>query len=93
MWYIGAYREEKGGIIMSDSQMVTLKSIDHKLSIMISLLAYQVVQKMTVAEGAPLLKRLGFTPTQIAAVFDSTAGAISVRLAEAKRKLQPRKYR
>ncbi len=76
---------------MAYSDNDTLSAIDHKLSILVNLLAYQVVQNMTVAEGAPLLKRLGFTQREIAAVFDSTAKAISVRLAEAKKKSLTRK--
>jgi hypothetical protein len=70
-----------------------LHSIDRKLSLAINLLAYQIVQGKTIAEGAPLLKRLGFTQNEIAEVFDSTANAIGVRLAEAKKKSRTRKSR
>jgi len=35
---------------------------------------------------APVLRRLGLTPGEIATVFDSTAQVVSVRVSEAKRK-------
>jgi hypothetical protein len=66
-------------------------SIDRKLSIVINLLAYQIVQGKTVAEGAPLLKRMGLNLTEIAGVFDSTANAVNVRIAEAKKKAKTTK--
>ena len=69
---------------MSDETI--LKEINHKLDTLTRLIAYQIVQKMTLSEGAPLLRRLGFTASEIAAIFDSTANAVSVRLAEAKKK-------
>ncbi len=71
---------------MPTSEKDALHSIDRKLALVINLLAYQIVQGKTVAEGAPLLKRLGFTQNEIAQVFDSTAKSVSVRLAEAKKK-------
>lgn len=57
-----------------------------RLDTLISLISYQTVQKKTLTEGAPLLKRLGLTASEIAAVYDSTTNTVSVRLAEAKRK-------
>jgi len=76
---------------MPKAEADVLSSVDRKLTTMSNLIAYQIVQGMTIAEGAPILKRLGLTATEIAAVFDSTANAISVRLAEAKKKPQRRK--
>jgi hypothetical protein len=67
-----------------------LKSIDRKLGVLISLIAYQIAEGKTVAEGAPVLKRLGLSSSEIADVFDSTAKAVSVRIAEAKKKAHPR---
>ena len=69
---------------MSDEN--TLEDINRKLDVMLRLLAYQTVEKMTLSEGAPLLRRFGFTSSEIAAIYDSTANAVSVRLAEAKKK-------
>ena len=63
-----------------------LGEIDRKLDVLIKLLAYQTVGKMTLTEGAPLLRRLGFTPTEIAAIYGSNSKVVSVRLAEAKKK-------
>jgi len=63
-----------------------LQSIDRKLTVLISLTAYRIAEGKTVAEGAPVLKRLGLKSSEIADVFDSTAKAVSVRIAEAKKK-------
>ncbi len=76
---------------MPTSNKDVLDSIDRKLSILINLIAYQVAQGKTVAEGAPLLTRLGFRPIEIAEIFGSSPKAISVRLAESRRKPQSRK--
>jgi hypothetical protein len=62
------------------------EEISRKLSILLKLIAYQTVGKMTLSEGAPLLRRLGFNSTEIAGIYESTANAVNVRLAEAKRK-------
>lgn len=69
---------------MSDE--TNLEEINRKLDTLIRLVAYQTVQKMTLSEGAPLLRRFGFTVSEIAAIYDSTANAVTVRLAEAKKK-------
>jgi hypothetical protein len=42
---------------MPANEIESIKSIDSKLSIIINLLAYQIVQGKTVAEAAPLLKK------------------------------------
>ena len=63
-----------------------IADVNRKLDILLKLLAYQTVGNMTLTEGAPLLKRLGFTQSEIAAVYGTNANVISVRLAEAKRK-------
>jgi hypothetical protein len=76
---------------MPSSEKDPNQSIDRKLSIIIKLLSYQIVQGKTVAEGAPLLKRMGLTQSEIAEVFDSTANAVGVRLSEAKKKSQTNK--
>jgi hypothetical protein len=68
---------------MSDEN--DLKGINRKLDTLTRLIAYQTVGKMTLSEGAPLLRRLGFTSAEIAAIYDSTSNAVSVRLAEAKK--------
>ena len=71
---------------MNSNQLDVLSSLDRKLSILINLFAYQIVGQMTVTEGAPVLKRLGLNPSEIASVFQSTAKTVRVRLSEAKRK-------
>jgi hypothetical protein len=60
--------------------------LDRKLSVIVNLLAYQIVQGKTVAEGAPLLKRMGLTLSEIAEVFGSTPNAVKVRINEAKKR-------
>lgn len=64
----------------------TLDEIGNKLDIVILLLASSLGQGQSLAERAPLLQRAGLDRNQIAAVCNSTAEAVSVRLAEAKRK-------
>ncbi|MBE7535420.1 MAG: hypothetical protein HS124_06790 [Anaerolineales bacterium] len=63
-----------------------LDEVNRKLDILLKLMAYQTVQKMTLSEGAPLLRRLGFNSAEIAEIYDSTSNAVNVRLAEAKKK-------
>ena len=60
---------------MSKETQDTLKTIEKKLTTIINLLAYQMVEGKTLAESAPVLRRLGITPSEIAAIFGSTAGA------------------
>lgn len=71
---------------MEAKQDEILASIDRKLSILIHLEAYRLVGQMTITEGAPILKRLGLSSSEIASVFDTTAGTVKVRLSEAKKK-------
>jgi len=71
---------------MKSGDEAVVRSIDRKLSVVIQLLAYGIVRDKTVSEGAPVLKRFGLTADEIASVFDSTAKAVGVRVAEAKRK-------
>ena len=72
---------------METKQDDLLISIDRKLSILINLEAYVLVGQMTITEGAPILKRLGLDASEIASVFDTTAGTVHVRLSESKKKL------
>ncbi len=65
-----------------------IQEINEKLDRLTNLLAYQTVGKMTLAEGAPLLRRLGFSQSEIAAIYGTNAKVVSVRLAEAKKKIQ-----
>jgi transcriptional regulator len=69
---------------MNNDQQIS--EVNRKLDILLKLLAYQTVGKMTLIEGAPLLRRLGFTQSEIAAIYGTNAKVISVRLAEAKKK-------
>jgi len=74
---------------MSDES--NAQEINRKLDVLIRLLAYQTVEKMTLSEGAPLLRRMGFTAAEIATIYDSTANAVNVRLAEARKKVSKKK--
>jgi hypothetical protein len=56
-----------------------------QLKVIARLLAYQIAATKTVAQGAPILSRLGMDPSEIAKVFDTTTNAVSARLGEAKR--------
>ncbi|MCL5428932.1 MAG: hypothetical protein M1347_03890 [Chloroflexi bacterium] len=62
------------------------EAINKKLDTLIRLMAYQIVQGKTLSQGAPILKRLGFTNTDIAIIFDTSYKTVSVRLAESKKK-------
>lgn len=68
------------------SDEVRLKDIDTKLDILIRLLASTIGSGLSLAERAPMLQRAGLDRNVIAAVCNSTPEAVSVRLAEAKRK-------
>jgi hypothetical protein len=68
------------------SKDASLEELNRKLNTLISLLAYQTVEKKTLSEGAPLLRRLGLTASEIAAIYASTPNTVNVRLAEAKKK-------
>jgi hypothetical protein len=63
-----------------------LASIDRKLSVLIGLEAYLLVREMTITEGAPILRRLGLSPSEIAEVFETTAATVSVSISQAKKK-------
>jgi hypothetical protein len=71
---------------MENKSEEILISIDRKLSIIINLEAYILVGQMTITEGAPILKRLGLEPSEIASVFNTTEGTVKTRLSEAKKK-------
>jgi hypothetical protein len=70
--------------VVSDSE--GLERLEKKIDVLIRLLAMTVGIGLPTAERAPMLQRAGLDRTAIAAVCNSTASAISVRLAEAKRK-------
>ena len=63
-----------------------LSEVDRKLSIVINLLAYQIIQGKTLTDGVPVLRRLGLKQSEIAAVYGTTANTVGVRLAEARKK-------
>lgn len=75
---------------MAKTDADRLSAIDARLAVIQKLQAYQIAKGMTVAQGAPILKRLGLSASEIAEVFDSTAKAVNVRLAEAKKKPRAR---
>jgi len=62
-----------------------------QLRLIARLLSYQIAGSKNVAQGAPVLSRLGMDAAEIAIVFDTTANAVSARLGEAKRKALKRR--
>lgn len=60
------------------------EQLEEKLDVLIKIMAMQAMEGRTVAEGAPLLNRIGMAPKDIADVFATTPGTVSVRLSEAK---------
>lgn len=73
------------------TEIEVLQEVDRKMMILINLMAYEIVEGKTLAEGAPLLRRLGLKYNEIAAIYGSSAKVVSVRLAEAKRKQSKRR--
>ena len=66
----------------------SLEEISVKLTVLSRLIAYQTVSKMTLSEGAPLLKRLGFANSEIAAIYETSANTVAVRITEAKKRVK-----
>ncbi len=71
---------------MKNRSDISPQDIDRKLTVLINLLAYQLIGGKTLSEAAPILRRLGLKQSEIAVVFGSSANVVSVRLAEAKKK-------
>ncbi|HTU46868.1 MAG TPA: hypothetical protein VMF91_17515 [Bryobacteraceae bacterium] len=67
------------------------KTLENKLDTLIRLLGMTVGVGLSTAERAPMLQRAGLDRVAIAAVCDASVDAISVRLAEAKRKKSSKK--
>jgi len=61
-------------------------SLENKLDVLIRLLGMGIGTDLSLAERAPLLQRAGLDRGAIAAICGASVEAISVRLAEAKRK-------
>jgi len=68
-----------------------LKRLENKLDTLIRLLGMSTGVGLSTAERAPMLQRAGMDRASIAAVCDASVEAISVRLAEAKRKKSSKK--
>jgi hypothetical protein len=62
-----------------------LDELNRKLDLIVRILAYQLVSGKTLSNGAPVLKRLGLSAGEIAAVFDTTPNTVNVRLTESKK--------
>lgn len=60
--------------------------LNRKLTLVVNLLAYQIVAGKTLGEAVTVLRRLGLKPSEIAAIYGTTAKSVSVRYAEARRK-------
>jgi hypothetical protein len=67
--------------------------LDNKLDTLIRLLGMTIGVGLPTAERAPMLQRAGLDRSAIAAVCDASVEAISVRLAEAKRKKSSKKQK
>ena len=73
-----------------DSQV--FDELSNKLDTIIRLLGHQVsMQHETMETKATVLSSMGLTPVEIAKICGTTAGTVSVRLAEAKKKKKKRK--
>jgi len=62
-----------------------LDEVARKLDLVVRILAYQLVADTTLSQGAPVLKRLGLSASEIATVFDTTANTVRVRLTESRK--------
>lgn len=62
-----------------------IDELNRKLDVIVRLLAYQLVSGKTLSHAAPILKRLGLTASEIAAVFDTKATTVHVRLSESRK--------
>lgn len=65
--------------------------VDRKINLVVNLLAYQIVEGKTLSEAVTILHRLGMRNSEIATLFGTTAKSVSVRQAEANRKLKKTK--
>lgn len=54
-------------------------------NLLVNLIAYLIVKDKTLAEGAPVLRRLGLEPAKIAHIMGSTPNAVSVAIAKSKK--------
>lgn len=63
-----------------------LKAINKKLEMANRLLAQQLVDGKGVVEGAPLLRKMGMMPAEIAEVFGTTANTVRVAVSQQKTK-------
>jgi len=64
--------------------------LENRLDTLIRLLGMTIGANLSIAERAPLLQRAGLERGAIAAICGASVEAISVRLAEAKRKKSPK---
>ena len=67
------------------------KILESKLDILIRLLGMTIGSNLPTTERAPMLQRAGLDRSAIAAICDASVAAISVRLAEAKRRKPSKK--
>lgn len=61
-----------------------LKAISKKLDMAIRLLAQQLIDGKGVVEGAPVLRKIGMMPAEIAEVFGTTANTVRVAVSQQK---------
>jgi hypothetical protein len=67
------------------------ETLEDKLNTLIRLLGMTIGVGLPIAERAPMLQRAGLDRNAIAAVCDASVEAVSVRLAEAKRRKSSKK--
>ena len=68
-----------------------MNDLNHKLDLIVRLLAYQLVSDKTFSHAAPVLKRLGMTASEIAAVIDTSANSVNALIALSKKTKKSKK--
>lgn len=72
---------------MSDKRTIAeLKEINRNLDLVVRLLAFQVVEGKGIVDGAPILRKIGMMPAEIANVFGTTPNTVRVAVSQAKTK-------
>ena len=70
-----------------------LTELNRRMDVVMRLLAYKLAEERTISLGAPLLRRLGLTVSEIAEIYGTTRATVSVGLSVAKKKRKTGKKR
>ncbi|MGB7061088.1 MAG: hypothetical protein WBF13_01890 [Candidatus Zixiibacteriota bacterium] len=62
-----------------------LDEVSRKLDLLVRILAYQLVADSSLSQGAPILRRLGLSAKEIAAVFETKTTTVHVVLSQSKK--------